>query len=82
MEFYGTWQLLATHYRTPYLRTKLYKISDGKYYGLSYLGTRTIPQGVLFNWKEFEEITFHSKDTFNTVERQLIQNRILCNEGQ
>ena len=24
--------------------------------GLSYLGTsRTVPQGVLFNWKEFEE---------------------------
>ena len=54
-----------------------------KYYGLSYLGTRrTVPQGVLFNWKEFEEITFHSKDTFNTVERQLIQNGVLRHEGQ
>ena len=41
--------------------------------GLSYLGTRrTVPQGALFNWKEFEEITFLSKDAFNTVERQLM----------
>ena len=43
---------------------------------------RMVPQGVLFDWKEFEGITFRSNDTFNTVERQLIQNEILHHEGQ
>ena len=29
-----------------------------------------------------EKITFCSKDAFNTVERQLIQNAVLCHGGQ
>ena len=32
--------------------------------------------------RQFEEITFCSKDTFNTVERQLIQNAVLPHGGQ
>ena len=31
---------------------------------------------------QFEEISFCSKDAFNTVERQLIQNAVLRHGGQ
>ena len=42
---------------------------------------RMVPQGVLSIGRQFE-ITFCSKDGFNAVERQLIQNAILCHVRQ
>ena len=38
--------------------------------------------GIFLIGRRFEEITFCSKDTFNTVDRQLIQNAVLPHRGQ
>ena len=38
-------------------------------------------RGRFFTGRQFEAITFCSKDAFNTVERQLIQNAVLQHRG-